>query len=351
MIVSSLRCGIPNLTNLIATVIGMAVMNAAVLHTLGSSYFSAYSVANNTLHIVQMFINGISSVIATVAGVLYGENDYFGVRAVFGRVMKAAFVSGGIIMAVFIAVPQFIAGMYGFDVPEVMPELLSGLRIFSLSFGFFILNTLSQDYYRTIGQTFLSTADCAMELLIIKVPLMICGMKMYGFNGLFGAIIFSELLTFIALNIIRAVMQKTGRISYKGFMAIPEGSGSSLDMTISGKDEDAADAAREIMEFCRKENVPDEKAMAVRFAVEEIAANIGKHGYDRTGKDHIDICLSKVGDNISLRFRDNGAAFDPVAYDPEDSGGYPGGLGILKKMPVKISYMRVLGLNNTVIDI
>ena len=351
MIGSALKRGLPDLTNLVMTVIGMSVLNAAVLHALGSGYFSAYSVANNTLHIVQMFLNGISSVIATVGGVLYGEGDFFGMRSVFRRVLSAALISCAVITAAFLAVPQVIVRMYGFDVIEVMPDLMTGLRIFSLSFVAFTLNAVSQNYYRTIGLTALSTASCALELLIIKVPLMVYGMSRFGFSGLFGAVVVSELLTFGILNIVRLIMHKAGRIQYKGFMAIPENNGSTLELTIRGSNPEAVDAAREIMEYCRKESISDEEAAEIRFIVEEIAANIGKYGYDSADGDHIDISIAKAGGNMTLRFRDNGTAFDPVSYEPENSGDYPGGLGIVKKMPFKISYMRVLELNNTIVDI
>ena len=85
LILAAMKSGLPNLVNLILTVVSMFVINSVVLRQLGSGYFSAYAVANNSLHIVQMFLSGITTVIASVAGVLFGEKDYFGMRSVYRR--------------------------------------------------------------------------------------------------------------------------------------------------------------------------------------------------------------------------------------------------------------------------
>ncbi len=347
----TVRNGFPNLVYLIMTIIGMYVINAEILSTLGSGYFSAYAVTNNTQHIVQMFLNGISSVIASVAGVLYGEKDYYGMRSVLKRTMRAAMTAGAVIMAVFLAVPQFIARMYGFDIQELMPDLMTALRVFSLSFGFFVLNAVSQNYYRTVGQTFLSAAGSAMELLLIKMPLMIAGMKLYGFTGLFAAMIISEALTFAILNMIRIILQKAGKIPQKGFMAIPErNDGEICDITVTGSDESAVNVSERIIKYCLDEGMSASDANAMGIAAEEIVSNIGKYGYSEKDKKDIDICLSKTADSFYMRIRDDGIPFDPVSYKSEEKEAI-GGLDLIRKLAVKISYMRTISLNNTIIEI
>ncbi|MBO6137619.1 MAG: hypothetical protein J6O71_03310, partial [Lachnospiraceae bacterium] len=267
----TVKNGFPNLAYLIMTVISVAILNSNVLRTLGDAYFSAYSVTANTQLIVQMFLNGVSSVIASVAGVLYGEKDYFGMRRVFSRVLKIAMLISILIMVVFLAVPQGVAALYGFDNDAVRTGLMSGLRLFSLSFVFFSLNALTQNYYRTIGQTFLSTISSVLQLLVLKVPLMLAFMSVLGFEGLFAAIIISELSAFIIVNIIRLTMQRIGRVPQKGFMAIPErSSGEICDISITGSDKEAVRVSERIMEYCLKDGVSGRKAQALGIAAEEL---------------------------------------------------------------------------------
>ncbi len=351
--VMTVKNGFPNLAYLILTVISVAVLNSNVLRTLGDAYFSAYSVTGNTQLIVQMFLNGVSSVIASVAGVLYGEKDYFGMRKVFSRVLKTAVLISVLIMAVFLAIPQGVAALYGFDNEAVRAELLSALRLFSLSFVFFSLNALTQNYYRTIGRTFLSTISSVLQLLVVKVPLMLAFMAVLGFKGLFAAIIISELSSFVIVNIIRLIMQKAGRVPQKGFMAIPErNSGEICDISITGSDKEAVRVSERIMEYCLKDGVSASKAQTMGIAAEELIDNTARYGYKRSEEKDIDICLSKADGRYYLRLRDDGIPFDPVSYEPAEGAEHElGGLELLKRMAVKMNYVRTLNLNNTVIEI
>lgn len=374
LILAAVKSGLPNLVNLILTVVSMFVINSVVLRQLGGGYFSAYAVANNSLHIVQMFLSGITTVIASVAGVLYGEKDYFGMRSVYRRVLSAAFIAGGVILVAFLTVPGLLAKMYGFDQADILPDLETGLRVFSVSFAFIILNAILQSYYRTVGQTFLSTANITMEQVLLRIPLMLLGMHLFGFLGLFYGIIACELLTYLLLNLLRIGLQKAGRVPRKGVLAIPEENSAVLvDISVSGSDSSAVDVARLIRERCGSEPMAPERANRLGVAAEEVITNIARYGYKDQEKKDIDVCLSRAEGRYYLRFRDDGIPFNPLEYvfetgsQGEDTGGTRSknageggggdmpdevhGLILLKKMADKISYMRVINLNNTVVEI
>ena len=353
LIRTTMKNGLPNIVSLVMTVVGMFIINSAVLRNLGAGYFSAYAVANNTQNIVTMFLGGMASVIASVAGVLYGEKDYFGMRVVYRRVLRSAMIAGGIVMAIFLLVPGFLAKLYGFDQPELLLDLETGIRIFAFSFVFYILNAILQSYYRTIGQTFLSTTDIALQLILLRIPFMLLGMHFFGFFGLFGAVILSELLSYIITNLLRILKQKRGTTPEKGILAIPDTNGAViLDISVKGSDREAINVARCIKEACEKEPIAPERANRLGVAAEEVVSNIGKYGYKTKAEKDIDICLSKAGDRYFLRFRDDGIPFNPVAYKPSEEAGEDEvhGLMLLKKMADKISYMRVISLNNTVFE-
>ncbi|MCR5604960.1 MAG: ATP-binding protein [Lachnospiraceae bacterium] len=348
-----IKNGFPNLATLILTVISVSIINAVVIRALGNAYFSAYAVANNTQLIVQMFLNGVSSVIASVAGVLYGEKDYYGMRRVLSRVLKTGLMIGAVIMVIFLLVPRGISALYGYDNPEIEPLLLDGLRIFSLSFMFFVLNAISQNYYRTIGQTFLSTFSSTVQLVVLKVPMMLLGMKLLGFPGLFAGIIISELLSFIMLHLLRWILQLVGRVPQKGFMAIPERNIDEIcDLTVTGSDAQAVAVSEQIMDYCKKQGADSKKATAMGIAVEELISNIGRYGYPDSKDKYIDVCLFKTDGSYFLRLRDDGIPFNPVSYEVTESEGHDiSGLELIKKLAVKITYMRVISLNNTIIEI
>ncbi len=352
-ILFTVKNGFPNLMNLIMTVISVGIINTIIVRYMGNDYFSAYAVANNTQLIVQMFFNGVSSVIASVIGVLYGEKDYYGMRFTFSKVVKISLTIGTVIMALFIIFPNVLCSMYGFNNEAIKPELLTGLRLFSLSFIFFIANALTQNYYRTIGYTALSTMSGILQLIIFKIPFTIAGLTMFGFAGLFIGIICSELSAFIVINLLRISLQAMGKVSKKGFMAIPDKNENEiLDLTIKGSDENAVKLSEKIIEYGSRNGLSPKSANLMGIAAEEIVSNIGRYGYKDPEEKYIDVCMSRTGDNFYLRFRDDGVPFDPVGYEPvSNNESEMTGLELIKKLAVKMTYLRSISLNNTIIEI
>lgn len=57
-------------------------------------------------------------------------------------------------------------------------------------------------------------------------------------------------------------------------------------------------------------------------------------------------------DRLILRIRDDGAPFDPTQYKPEEEGLFRlGGINMIKNTATKLSYIRVLNMNNTIIEL
>ena len=53
-----------------------------------------------------------------------------------------------------------------------------------------------------------------------------------------------------------------------------------------------------------------------------------------------------------LRIRDDGLPFDPTKYEYDDNEEYStSGIRLIEKLTDKMSYMRLLNLNNTVFEI
>ncbi len=343
--------GIPNTVYLVMNMIKVFALNKAVVSILGNDLLSVFAVANNTQQITQMFLNGITAVIASVAGVLYGEKDYAGMRNVFRRVMTAGVTVGAIVTALFLVAPGVLADLYGFRDPALRPVLLSVLRIFALSFIFYVFNCIIQNYYKVIGQTFLSSADSVLELVVLCIPLSVAGMHLYGIKGLFAALIINEMITLAVINLIRIIMQKTGRMPGGDMLAIPyENEGSICEMTVSGSDTAAVDTSKVIAAFCAENGVNEEDALMMRLATEEIIANIAEYGYKDRGRKYIDICLKRTADRIILRFRDDGIPFDPTSCTT-DSSEVAHSLEMLKNASLDMKYMRVIDLNNTIFEV
>ena len=104
--------------------------------------------------------------------------------------------------------------------------------------------------------------------------------------------------------------------------------------------------------YARVKNGGDGSDKASRNAAEEMVDNIVSIGYKKEGRNYIDVSLKINKDSLLLRIRDDGVPFDPTKYEFDNDENYStSGIQLISKLVNKMSYLRVLSLNNTVFEI
>ena len=126
----------------------------------------------------------------------------------------------------------------------------------------------------------------------------------------------------------------------------------SFDVSLEGEEQNASIVSEQIIEFAKQHNIPNRESQIVGLAAEEMVDNIITYGYKKKSHNYIDVNLKLFKDNLLLRIRDDGVPFDPTKYEFDDSEKYStSGIKLIKNLTDKISYMRILNLNNTVFEI
>ena len=126
---------------------------------------------------------------------------------------------------------------------------------------------------------------------------------------------------------------------------IPEKDGESIaDITVISTDEQAVEVSKQLIDCCEKEGIPSEKATIISVAAEELTSNIAHYGYKGNKPSFIDIRLSKVEGRL--------VSFDPTEYSSGESDEFSlGGIELIRSVADKMTYNRVLNMNNTVIEV
>ena len=101
-----------------------------------------------------------------------------------------------------------------------------------------------------------------------------------------------------------------------------------------------------------KSQNPKASAM-LAVAAEEIMANTLAYGYRHKSKaEFMDLALSQTEEGFLIRIRDDGIAFDPTNYEPEDEEEFQfHGIEVVRKVAKEFRYLRVLNTNNTIMEI
>ena len=112
------------------------------------------------------------------------------------------------------------------------------------------------------------------------------------------------------------------------------------------------------MRFIEERGVGDRAVYLADLAIEEIATNILKYGYDDTAVHEILLRLEIHADAIVLWLEDDGHEFNPLKAPEPDVNRpteerAPGGLGIhlVRKLAEKMDYERRDGRNRLTVRI
>ena len=98
---------------------------------------------------------------------------------------------------------------------------------------------------------------------------------------------------------------------------------------------------------------PEGTRYNVLLALQEMVTNVLRHGYRHEQSRPIEVVFTVDGDALRIELRDQGPAFDPLAYDaseggdeaemPTECGGY--GIRIARMVMDRVEYVREQGWN------
>ena len=119
-----------------------------------------------------------------------------------------------------------------------------------------------------------------------------------------------------------------------------------------------AAVAKEVFEWLANLPLSSRAKYSVGLAVEEMASNVIKYGYDDDREHEIAVHVAAQDDRVEIVFEDDGHAFDPTGHPKPDletivESRKIGGLGIelVRRICEKMTYERVGDRNRLVLHI
>ena len=347
--------GIPSAAFTLMSALKSVIINSAIVRFLGNDAMAVYSVCANAVLIAELCVGGIIGLIPNIAGILYGERDYYGIRALCRRVLSYSYFAIAALLLLFLFFPQWIAGLFGITGGEMSRMCGTALRIFALSFPFYVYNKFLMSYYQTILQPGLSTVLTVLQGFGVVVPFTLAGVFWMGLPGVCAAAVVSEAVTILLGVLYRMKGQRAGRFPSGGVYMLPEIKEEvCLDFSIENHIKDVIRLRDALLVFCRDNDIGRKDANLIGLALEEICANIVRYGYQGRKKNFIDISFTIQDGSYLLRIRDDGIPFNPLEYQTQEKErGEPalGGIALIRKIMSDFQYMRTLNMNNTIMEL
>ena len=342
--------GVPMLVFMATNFIKSLGLNTIIIHQTGEDGMAVFTVCDNVLLIVEMLTGGIIGVIPNVAGILYGEKDYMGIRVLCKKMLKYSYI---VLAAIFVAIMVFteqITILFGSGGGELGRQMVYALRIFALCVIPYLWNKFIISYYESIEETAIASFVTFLENAVVILPATYVGICIFkqiygtGVDGIAAGFVATEIITVIAGWIFRKMKHKNST-----FYIVPDKNpGVNLDFSIKSTMEEAQIVNRRILEFCKEKGVSANKANLAAVCAEEMTVNIIQYGGKTSNWIDINLCVED--DLCRLRIRDNGVNFNPLEYSHDYEEFDIHGIELVKKISKSMDYIRAIDMNNTIIS-
>ena len=350
IIKEALVAGVPMLVFMATNFIKALGLNTIIIHQTGEDGMAVFTVCDNVLLIVEMLTGGIIGVIPNVAGILYGEKDYMGIRVLCKKMLKYSYIILAVIFVAIMAFTEQITILFGSGGGELGRQMVYALRIFALCVIPYLWNKFIISYYESIEETAIASFVTFLENAVVILPATYVGIYIFkqiygtGIDGIAAGFVATEIITVIAGWIFRKIKHKNST-----FYIVPDKNpGVNLDFSIKSTMEEAQIVNRRILEFCKEKGVSANKANLAAVCAEEMTVNIIQYGGKTSNWIDINLCLED--DLCRLRIRDNGVNFNPLEYSHDYEEFDIHGIELVKKISKSMDYIRAIDMNNTIIS-
>ena len=337
--------------NLILTAVQMLIVNIFLGKLITNPVdLLAFGLIANIVFVFDLFCGGILNVIPNIVGIFYGEKDYYSLRSVTRKIFWINIIVAAVITAVIAALPNVYSFIFGYTEQTDMSYIAFLIRIYLISLLPSEISKFSMNYYPSIDKNLPSLITVFLREAVLVLPLTLVLLFTNGVLGYSIAYAITEVATVLITYIFILIYNKK-KNTYSIFM-FERGDVESFDTSLDNNIDNASIVSEQLTNYARSIGVAERESQIVGLAAEEIVGNIITYGYKHKHKNYIDISLKKINDVLLLRIRDDGMPFDPTKYEFDNDENYStSGIQLISKLTDKMSYMRVLSLNNTIFEI
>ncbi len=334
--------GLPSALIYVCNFLRLFFTNAIILSFTGVMGGKIASVSFSLNSLAFILVEGASMTLLPILGALYGEKDANGQRLTLRYGMIVTVALSVVVLVVSELFPVQLAALYGLTDVATADIFAVTFRIFSINIPILAVIYVMRTFFQATKQRGLANLLVMLDGVLTIVPLMFW-FAHYDIYWLWFSFPVSKAVTVI-ITLIAMVIGKKVR-NKKNILGIEEEDGVICDFSIKNEIPEAIKASEEAMEFCKRQNVPENTVNAIGVTVEELCHNIANYSVTN-GNSAVDVCVRVMPDKVNVRIRDDGAEFDPTDFI-DNSGKRITGLELVRMLSSSINYNRVLGFNVT----
>ena len=308
----------------------------------GTAGVVAYSLCNQTLSVVSIFLASIVSAALPLIAVLHGQRDFRGENSLLKTTMRMQFAITLVLFVAFEIFTQQVAAMYSITGPDAALAIRA-VRIFAIMYLFRGFYLTFMKYFQVLGRTKYSMFISVFDGFAGIIPIAFVLTGLMGMDGLWWAFVCTSALLLGAVWAWnrRIAARSNGRLKGWLLAARDDEALKVFDVTIYEDAQNISSASEALQHFCADCGIDAVSAMRAALAVEEMAI------YTRNrlkNKDYMDVLARLYGDKIEIDFRSLGNSFNPLVAA---EGDIAENIRMLQGIASTLEYDYIMGMNCT----
>lgn len=329
------KAGSPSAANNLFQTLRILAVNALLLKYCGFETVAAFTAVNCVCAFAESVTGGVPQAASAMLGIYSGEHDSESIRLLMKRQLKSGIPWGFVFSAVIILCADLITAAYGLTMP-----LRFAFVCLSLGMIPGLINGVLSGFYNVSGHN-----TWANLIIFSRVFGMSCASLfalLYFGQSPWMFLFFGETLTLLFWFMATGIFYKTHKNKSR-FLLLDnalEQSGSVINFSVNGHEENICDASGKITDFCAHNGMSPRQTMRISLAMEEIMTLIADKNESAVV---FDLRVYSLQGIIGIRIRYGGKDFNPLVYSDDDMEYM--GIRMIENMCEQTVYQRTFGTN------
>lgn len=353
-ILEMFREGLPAGFNMGSSVLLIFFLNRILRDHGGTDAVAALAPMLTVGNTANAIATGIGGVSLTLSGIFWHEEDRSALTELIHLLARYAVILGLAVGALLAAAATPLISLFIPQAGPVRDMAVFGLRMFAIGMiPCSITNALKNAWLGT-GRVALTEAASVAEGVLFPALSAFLMCRLIGVTGAWLYFPMGEWITLLCLGIMIALVTKRRPWDGDAALLLKKDFGVDgehlLEMNLHSMQE-VTEAAEKAQRFCLEHGQDERIANHIALCIEEMAGNTIQHGFARDQKHHdLSVRLLYKDSGLTLRFRDDCGAFDPVHYIPKDEEDALG-IRLILAFAQDARYTYAMNLNNVCIRI
>lgn len=346
--------GFPTAISRISDTVKVMLLNNMMVTYVSVAAVTALNVRTTTSNFLGAVVLGIGQAATPTMGMFFGEEDRTAMKDTLKTTLKVGLTINSVLALVLLVFPAFFAKLLGVTDESLMNMSAMAIRLFAIGMPLQLINTSLLNYYQCTQKVGMATMICLLQSLVYTVVFAFILIHPMGADGVWLAFLLGEILTLLTVILRLSLKNRKAGLNLDSIMMLDESFGGDpkdrLELSIGNSMDEVMMISKGIYKFGTNRNLSRETLNVLSLCIEELAGNVVQYAFKPGEKRWLDLTIVDKQEKLIVRIRDNGAAFDPVAYlSNGDVKGF--GIRMIHKLSENIEYRRNMGLNNLIIHL